>query len=107
MNWSKAQNQQKLQSIYGMEFPNALFSLHEFLVECEEKSDSVELSALRLHPSGVLKLLLSFDNLSEAKFTHDSLLHWRFYRDVPEFFTYLHGKCDGQHWGMLLDNPSQ
>lgn len=107
MSWSKEKNKQQLQALYGVEFPDALFWLHEFLVKCEEDGDLVELSALKLHPSGVLKLLLSFDNLSAAKFTRDPLLHWRFYRDVPEFFTYLHGECDGQHWGMLLDDPSQ
>lgn len=107
MSWSKEKNKQQLQALYGVEFPDSLFWLHEFLVKCEEKSDRVELSVLRLHPSGVLKLLLSFDNLSEAKFTHDVLLHYRFYRDVPEFFTCLHGECDGQHWGILLDEPSQ
>jgi Uncharacterised conserved protein (DUF2228) len=37
----------------------------------------------------------------------DLLLHYRYYRDVPEFFTYLSGDCDGQHWGMLLDEPSK
>lgn len=50
---------------------------------------------------------MSFNNVSDAKFTHDALLHCRYYRDVPEFFTCLHGEHDGQHWGMLLDDPAQ
>lgn len=105
--WSKEQNKQKLQALYGVEFPDELFWLHKFLVECKEKSNRPKLSALGLHPSGVLKILLSFNDVLEAKFTHDGLLHWRFYREVPEFFTCLYGECDGQHWGLLLDEPKQ
>lgn len=67
MSWSKEQNKQQLQALFGVEFPDALFWLHEFLVECRENSDRVELSDLQLHPSGVLDLLLSFNNVSDAK----------------------------------------
>jgi len=71
----KSAKSTKIETIYGVEFPDSLFWLHEFLVESKKDSDRVELSALRLHPSGVLKLLLSFDNLFAAKFTHDALLY--------------------------------
>lgn len=107
ISWSKEQNQKKLQTIYGVKFPDSLFWLHEFLVKCEEKSDRLKLSSIGMRPAGVLKLLLSLSDVSDAKFTHDALLYWRFYRDVPEFFTCFHGECDGQHWGLLLDDPTQ
>ena len=32
-------------------------------------------------------------------------LHYRYDRDLPEFFTCLHGDTDGLHWGLLWDEP--
>jgi hypothetical protein len=65
------------------------------------------LSVIELYPVGALELLLEFDDLLDAKFIDNILLHYRYYRDVPEFFTCLTGECDGEHWGMLLDEPTQ
>jgi hypothetical protein len=104
MSWSKEKNQKFLRQLYGVDFPDSLFWLHEFLVSNQYSSN---LRDLELHPTGVLQLLLEFPDLSQVKLTNDAILHWRFYRDVPEFFTCLHGHCDGEHWGLLLDEPSQ
>jgi hypothetical protein len=102
MSRSKNKNQAKLKEIYGVDFPDSLFWLHEFIVEQRNCDDPIDLDDLGLYPCGVLNLLLN-NNLDLIKFTGDPLLHDRYYRDVPEFFTYLRGDCDGQHWGMLLD----
>jgi hypothetical protein len=108
MNWSKEQNQQKLKELYGVEFPDALFGVHEFMISRTENDDkSMALSVIGLYPAGLLELLLEFDNLLDAKFIDNILLHCRYYRDVPEFFTCLTGECDGEHWGMLLDEPAR
>ncbi len=108
MSWSKEQNQQKLKELYDVEFPDALFSVHEFMMSCTESDDkSMALSVIGLYPAGPLELLLEFDNLLDAKFIDNALLHYRYYRDVPEFFTCLTGECDGEHWGMLLDEPAR
>jgi Uncharacterised conserved protein (DUF2228) len=106
MSRSKEKNQVKLKKIYGVTFPDSLFWLHEFIVEQQNAEDSIELEDIGLYPCGVLSLLLNCDDLDSVEFTGDPLLHYRYYRDVPEFFTYLSGDSDGQHWGMLLDEPA-
>jgi Uncharacterised conserved protein (DUF2228) len=105
MRRSKEQNRAKLKEIYGVTFPGSLFWLHEFIIEQRDCEDPIDLADLGLYPCGVLNLLLNND-LDRVEFTGDPLLHYRYYRDVPEFFTYLSGDCDGQHWGMLLDEPN-
>ncbi len=100
---SQARNHAKLKKIYGVDFPDSLFWLHEFLDR--DANNVKDLYTLGIYPCGPLEILLKFDDISTAKFTGDPLLHWRFYRDVPEFFTCLSGDSDGQHWGMLLDEP--
>jgi Uncharacterised conserved protein (DUF2228) len=107
MSRSKDKNQAKLKEIYGIYFPDALFWLHDFLVEQRACEDPIDLNDLAFTPSGVLKILLEFDDLNLVEFTGDPLLHYRYYRDVPEFFTYLSGDSDGQHWGILLDEPNE
>lgn len=106
MSRSKEKNQAKLKEIYGVTFPDSLFWLHEFIVEQRGCDDPIALEDIGLYPCGVLSLLLNFDDLDRVEFTGNPLLHYRYYRDVPEFFTYLDGDCDGQHWGMLLDLPA-
>jgi hypothetical protein len=105
MSQSKDKYQAKLKNIYGVTFPDSLFWLHEFILQQQNCDDPIDLDDLSLYPSGPLALLLDFDDLERIKFSNNPLLHYRYYRDVPEFFTYLSGDCDGQHWGMLLDEP--
>jgi hypothetical protein len=88
MNRSQEQNRAKLKEIYGVNFPDALFWLHEFIVEQRDCEDPIDLADVGLYPCGVLGLLLNND-LDLIEFTGDPLLHHRYYRDVPEFFTYL------------------
>ncbi len=106
MSRSKEQNQAKLKEIYGFTFPDSLFWLHDFIVEQRDCADPIDLEAMNLRPLGALSLLLEYGGLDFVKFTGDPLLHYRYYCDIPEFFTYLGGDSDGLHWGMLLDNPS-
>jgi hypothetical protein len=106
MSRSKDQNQDKLKEIYGVNFPDSLFWLHDFIIEQRDCDDPIELEDISLYSGGVLEILLNFDDLDRVEFTGDPVLYDRYYRDVPEFFTYLRGDCDGQHWGMLLDEPS-
>jgi hypothetical protein len=106
MSRSKDKHRAKLKEIYGVNFPDALFWLHEFIIEQCDCDDPIDLGDIGLYPCGVLSLLLNFDDLGSVKFRDDPLLHYRYYRDIPEFFTYLNGDTDGQHWGMLLDEPA-
>jgi hypothetical protein len=106
MSRSQDKYQAKLREIYGVTFPDSLFWLHEFIVEQQNAEDPIVLEDIDLYPSGVLDLILRFDDLDLVEFSNDPLLHYRYYCDLPEFFTYLSGECDGQHWGMLFDEPA-
>jgi hypothetical protein len=103
MSRSQEKNQAKLKAIYGVDFPEALFWLHEFITR--QSDDSIGLSDIQIYPCGPLALLLDFDDISKVEFTGNPLLYDRYYRDIPEFFTCLSGDSDGQHWGMLLEEP--
>jgi hypothetical protein len=97
-----------LARLYGFEFPDSLFLLHEFLTGLGEKELEAYLDALRMYPIGPLALLsLADSELEKLKPTLSLVLHWRFFRDVPEFFTCLRGDQDWLHWGLLLDEPAK
>ncbi|NEQ41306.1 MAG: HPF1 family protein [Okeania sp. SIO3I5] len=96
--------QSLLKEYYDLEFPVSIFQLADFLQNYPEEG-MWDLSTIRVSPSGILSLILNPKLLTE-NFKESALLHYRYYRDLPEFFTYLHGDCDGLHWGLLLDNPS-
>ncbi|NEP86599.1 MAG: HPF1 family protein [Okeania sp. SIO2C2] len=93
-----------LKEYYDLEFPVSIFQLADFLQNYPEEG-MWDLSTIRVRPSGILSLILNPKLLTE-NFKKLALLHFRYYRDLPEFFTYLHGDCDGLHWGLLLDDPS-
>jgi Uncharacterised conserved protein (DUF2228) len=106
MSRSKEKNQAKLKEIYGVNFPDSLFWLHDFIVEQRDCDDPIGLEDLAFYTCGPLNMLLKFNDLERVEFTGESVLYDRYYCDVPEFFTYLSGESDGQHWGMLLDEPN-
>jgi hypothetical protein len=59
-------------------------------------------------PIGPLEILLLPEAESEnLQLSLALVLHWRFYRDVPEFFSCLKGDQDLLHWGLLLDEPAK
>jgi hypothetical protein len=99
-------NHKLLTDLYGLAFPLSLLQFHEFINDRDESARDRLLNDLAISPTGPLQLLaLPDERLRTFKPKHDLLLHWRFYRDPPEFFTCLHGDTDGLHWGLLLDVP--
>jgi hypothetical protein len=97
-----------LRELYGFEFPDSLFHLHELLGTLKARERRQAEDAMALHPSGLLEVLaLPEKRLKALRPKLPMLLHYRYYRDPPEFFTCLHGECDGQHWGLLLDDPKR
>ncbi|MBD2127439.1 hypothetical protein NDI39_01830 [Microcoleus sp. ZQ-A2] len=79
MNWSKEQNQQKLKELYGVEFPDALFGVHDFMISRTENDDkSMALSVIGLYPAGPLELLLEFSasNASTTSLSSNSPISW-------------------------------
>ena len=97
---------ERLRELYGVKFPDGLFLLHEFLRTYPEGEKEKALDALRIHPTGVLQVLGRLAAGRDVSSSQPLLLHYRFYRDPPEFFTCLHGDTDGLHWGLLWDEPA-
>ncbi|MDJ0516546.1 MAG: DUF2228 domain-containing protein [Trichodesmium sp. MO_231.B1] len=94
-----------LKDYYDLEFPVSIFQLADFLQNYPEEELKIDLSTIRVSPSGILSLILNPKLLTE-NFKELALLHCRYYQDLPEFFTCLHEDSDGLHWGLLLDDPS-
>ncbi|MFJ4411862.1 ADP-ribosylation family protein [Streptomyces sp. NPDC088910] len=86
---------------WGFELPDSLFRFHDFIGSL----DPVEASAfadLELWPYGVMDL---FDAPgARARDGVDIRAHGRYYRDPPEFLTFLHGGTDGLHYGLWYDD---
>jgi hypothetical protein len=97
-----------LARLYGFEFPDSLFLLHEFLSSLGEGELEGYLDALGMKTIGPLQVLsLTETELDTLKSALPLVLHWRFIRDLPEFFSCLFGDGDQLHWGLLLDEPDK
>ena len=95
-----------LTRLYGIEFPDSLFLLHEFLAGPGAEEWQACSNALGMSRIGPLQVLsLPEAELHRIKTTTPLVLHWRYYHDVPEFFSCLFGDQDLLHWGLLLDEP--
>ncbi|MCI0378447.1 MAG: HPF1 family protein [Gemmataceae bacterium] len=103
---SLSQAKELLTRLYGVEFPDSLFHLYEFLAGLSAQEWQDYSLALGIEPIGPLQLLfLPEVELQSLKPTVPMVLHGRFYADVPEFFSCLKGDQDWLHWGLLLDEP--
>src|SRR5262249_49027078 len=97
-----------LRELYGFEFPDNLFYFHDFLNGIDPREEKETCEALGMSGTGLLQVLdLPEDQFKARRPAYPMVLHWRFYRDLPEFFTCLHGDTDGLHWGLLLDRPEE
>jgi hypothetical protein len=97
-----------LARLYGLEFPDSLFHLQEFLAGLTAEEWDGYSVALGMRPIGPLQVLgLPEADLQRVGPTLPLVLHWRYHHDVPEFFSCLLGDQDLLHWGMLLDEPAQ
>jgi hypothetical protein len=95
----------RLHELYGIEFPDSLFFLHEFLQTYPQGEKADALGSLGIHPTGLLQVLGRIVEGQDTSTIKPIILHYRYYRDLPEFFTCLHGDTDGLHWGLLWDEP--
>ena len=89
---------------WGLRLPEGFF---HFLTVWEGLAAPVRAVAVDrgLHPMGLCDLL----NDPEAPPAEglDPRLHGRYFRDPPEFLTFLHGGSDGLHWGLWFDVPER
>ncbi|WP_165422831.1 ADP-ribosylation family protein [Ktedonosporobacter rubrisoli] len=85
----------QLEQIYGLQFPESLFTFWEFV------QSHVSLFALL-----EMSLQGPFDILKGISQDEGNAL-WaaRCYNDPPEFLTLASGHSDGYHWGYYIDDP--
>ncbi|HEY9751229.1 MAG TPA: ADP-ribosylation family protein [Allocoleopsis sp.] len=97
--------QQKIRNHYGLVFPNDFFEFWDFAqwLNPEDPLNALE-ADLEINLVGPFEVLAG--RFDEQQPQLPFILHWRFYRDPPEFFTVLAGQVDGLHWGYYFDDPS-
>jgi hypothetical protein len=86
---------------WGMELPDSIFRFRAFLHACGP-IERQALDDLELFPFGIMDL---FDAPTQRP--HDGIdvrVHGRYYRDPPEFLTFMHGGTDGLHFGLWFDD---
>ncbi len=99
--------QEKINNIYGFDFPSDFFLFHKFIkrIEGDDKLKGKYdqgLGLLSMYP-GPPFAIFDDDFNTEQK---DIIETGRFAADPPEFFTVLYGDTDGLHWGYYIDEPS-
>jgi len=93
--------QRKLQAIYSIPFPDDFFNFWQFM-QGVNPEDPYTLP-VRLQLVGAFEILGGL--LDEIEASAPLRMHWRFYKDPPEFFTILQGDVDGLHFGYYYDDP--
>ncbi|HET6856696.1 MAG TPA: ADP-ribosylation family protein [Streptomyces sp.] len=97
----RARIEQRFLRDWGLELPESIFrfwAFHTSLGPGEQRA----LMDMVVGPDGVMDLfadpgLLPRDGI-------DVRVHGRFYRDPPEFLTFMHGGSDGHHYGLWFDD---
>lgn len=107
MDERAAADAEMLRQLYAVEFPPALLQFAAFMRTYPSERWTGLREAVGLSTTGPLGLILRHRSAEEVKHRLPMLLHWRFFRDPPEFFTCLHGDSDGLHYGLLLDEPAE
>lgn len=86
---------------WGLELPESIFRFWSFL----ESLGPVEERALEdmgVSPFGITDLFADPGRLPVEGI--DVRVHGRYYRDPPEFLTFMHGGSDGLHFGLWFDD---
>lgn len=99
------QRKKALQERYSIAFPEDFFQFWEFACHLNPENPLEALiEPLDINLVGPFEFLGGRFDGKEPKLSFD--LHWRYYRDPPEFFTVLQGHVDGLHWGYYFDDPN-
>lgn len=92
----------RLRAEYGFAFPDDLVAFWQFAGRMRPLEPLAAFDSLGVHLVGPFEVLHGrFDGRVPR---HSLLLHWRYYRDPPEFFTVMAGDTDGLHWGYWFDD---
>jgi hypothetical protein len=86
---------------WGFELPESLFRFEEFLTALTPESARA-LADMDVSPTGIMDVLANPARAPRPGI--DIRAHGRYYRDPPEFLTFLHGGSDGLHHGLWFDD---
>ncbi|MFE5487684.1 ADP-ribosylation family protein [Streptomyces sp. NPDC056527] len=92
---------ERIAAEWGLELPGSFFRFLDFLAALGPAEERA-LRDLELAPYGVMDLFADPSALPREGL--DIRVHGRYYRDPPEFLTFLHGGTDGLHHGLWSDD---
>lgn len=99
---NRTRAEERFRRDWGLEPPESLFrfwALHQSLDPEERRAMHDD---LWLSPGGVADVLA--DPGARPRDGVDIRVHYRFYRDPPEFVTFMLGGSDGLHYGLRFDD---
>ncbi|MEV5503759.1 hypothetical protein AB0M50_51000 [Nonomuraea fuscirosea] len=86
---------------WGFGLPGSIFRFRAFLLSlCPAGKRALD--ELELAPYGIMDLFTDPGRGTQAGI--DVRVHGRYYRDPPEFVTFMHGGTDGLHFGLWYDD---
>lgn len=86
---------------WGFRLPDSIFRFRTFLLSlCPAGNQAFH--DLELSPFGIMDLFDDPERRSRDGI--DVRVHGRYYRDPPEFLTFMHGGTDGLHFGLWYDD---
>ncbi|MEU7861104.1 KOW motif-containing protein [Nonomuraea sp. NPDC049141] len=86
---------------WGFRLPDSIFRFRAFLLSLGP-TEKQALDELELSPFGIMDLF--DDPARSSRAGIDVRVHGRYYRDPPEFLTFMHGGTDGLHFGLWYDD---
>jgi hypothetical protein len=87
---------------WGLELPESIFRFWEFRASLDSEERRAMDDDLWLGPDGIMDLFAAPE--ARPREGIDVRVHYRFYRDPPEFVTFMTGGSDGLHYGLRFDN---
>jgi hypothetical protein len=99
---NRAEIEERFRRDWGLEPPESIFrfwAFHRSLGAAERQALGDD---LWMSPAGVMDLFGDPD--ARPRDGLDIRVHWRYYRDPPEFVTFMLGNTDGLHYGLLFDD---
>ncbi|MEV8319138.1 ADP-ribosylation family protein [Streptomyces sp. NPDC059900] len=97
----RAAVEERVRREWGLELPESVFRFRDFLGS-PGPGGKQALQDLMVSPMGVMDLFV--DAGRRASDGIDVRVHGRYYRDPPEFLTFMHGGSDGLHFGLWFDD---